>query len=95
MSDRLVRLAPLTGVVFAALSAVTFVITPTSPSAHASGAKVISFYEAHRSSERVSVIVGVLALAFFMHPEIGRGPAGERAHASSIGRGRVGAETRS
>lgn len=66
MSDRLVRLAPLTGVVFALLSGVTFAITPSSPSAHANGAKVIAFYEDHRSVERVSVLIGVFALGFFM-----------------------------
>ena len=66
MSGRLLRLAPLTGVAFAALSGVTIVITPTSPGAHTSGAQVIAFYEAHRSVERVSIILGVVALAFFM-----------------------------
>lgn len=66
MSHRLTRSAPLTGVVFAALSAVTIVITPSSPSSHATGARVIAFYEAHRSTERVSIILGVFALAFFM-----------------------------
>lgn len=66
MADRLGRLAPLTGVGFAVLSAVTIAITPNSPSAHASGAQVIAFYEAHRSVERVSIILGVFALALFM-----------------------------
>lgn len=66
MSDRLSRFAPLTGVAFAVLSAVTIAITPSSPSAHATGVRVISFYEAHRSVERVSIILSVFALAFFM-----------------------------
>jgi hypothetical protein len=66
MSDRLSRLAPLTGVVFAALSAATIVITPNSPSSSASGATVVAFYKAHHSVELDSVIIGVFALAFFL-----------------------------
>jgi hypothetical protein len=66
MLDRLSRFAPLTGVAFAVLSGVTIVITPSSPSAHATGARVIAFYETHRGVERVSIILSVFALAFFM-----------------------------
>ena len=66
MSERLSRFAPLTGVIFAALSAVSIAITPGSPSAHASGRTVIAFYEAHHRVERVSTIVSVFALTFLM-----------------------------
>ncbi len=66
MSDRLSRFGPFAGVIFAVLSAVTIVITPSSPSSHATGARVIVFYEAHRTVERLSIVLGVIALAFFM-----------------------------
>ena len=66
MSDRFSRLAPLTGVIFAALSAVSIAITPSSPGSHASGQTVIAFYQTHHRIERISTIVSVFALAFLM-----------------------------
>ncbi len=66
MSERLSRLAPLTGVIFAALSAISIAITPNSPNSHASGQTVIAFYQAHHRIERISTIVSVFALAFLM-----------------------------
>jgi hypothetical protein len=41
-------------------------MTPSSPKSNASGARVIAFYLAHRSTERVSVIIGVFATAFLV-----------------------------
>ena len=64
--SRLARYAPLTGAMFAILSAATIIITPASPSSSASGATVISFYEAHGSTEQKSVLISMAALVFFM-----------------------------
>jgi len=66
MPDRLNRLAPLTGVVFAALIAVSFFTSPQEPKATASGAHVIAFYTAHRSAERVGAVIGTVALVLFV-----------------------------
>jgi hypothetical protein len=66
MAERLRAMAPLTGVIFAVLSAISIVITPNSPSAHAGGPQVIAFYRAHHSTEHTSVIVATAAFAFFM-----------------------------
>ena len=64
--DRLDRLAPLTGVVFAVLALAAFGTASGAPSATASGAGVISFYEAHSSSAKTSDYLWMLALAFFL-----------------------------
>ena len=64
MSDRLGRLAPLTGVVFAVLAVAAFGSAPGAPSASASGGRVIAFYEAHGSSARTSDYLWMVALAF-------------------------------
>ncbi len=66
MSDRLGRLAPLTGVVFAVLAVAAFGTAPGAPSATASGARVIAFYEAHGSSAKTSDYLWMFALAFFL-----------------------------
>jgi hypothetical protein len=60
------RLAPLTGVVYAVLTLVAFATASGAPSSSASGAKVISFYEAHRSSARASDLLWMLGFAFFL-----------------------------
>jgi hypothetical protein len=66
VSDRLDRLAPLTGVVFAVLALAAFGTASGAPSATASGASVIAFYEAHGSSAKTSDYLWMFALAFFL-----------------------------
>ena len=66
MSDRLGRLAPLTGVVFAVLAVAAFGTASGAPSATASGTRVIAFYEAHGSSAKTSDYLWMLALVFFL-----------------------------
>jgi hypothetical protein len=66
MSDRLSRLAPLTGLVFAVMMVVSFVSIPTEPKPKSSGLHVIAFFTAHRSSERAGAVVGTVALALFV-----------------------------
>lgn len=66
MSERLNRLAPLSGIIFFILLVVAIFTSGSSPSAGSSGAKVIAFYTQHRSSQRVSDILFVLAAAFLV-----------------------------
>src|SRR5664279_1215491 len=66
MSDRWGRLAPLTGVVFAVLAVAAFGTASGAPSATASGARVIAFYEAHGSSAKTSDYLWMFALVFFL-----------------------------
>jgi hypothetical protein len=56
------RLAPAAGVVFFVLLLVGALINFSSPSASASGAKVLSHYEAHSSSVKVSGLLTVIAV---------------------------------
>ena len=64
--NRLGRLTPLTGVVFAVLAAVAFATASGAPSSTASGGRVIAFYEAHGSSAQVSDYLWMLAFAFLV-----------------------------
>jgi len=64
MSDRLSRLAPLTGVLFAVLTVVAIFTGGETPDANASSAKVIAYYGAHRSGVETSAIL--FALAFLV-----------------------------
>jgi hypothetical protein len=64
--DRLSRLVPLTGVVFALLAAAAFATAAGAPSTSASGGRVIAFYEAHGSSARASDYLWMLAFAFLL-----------------------------
>jgi hypothetical protein len=66
MSDRLNRLAPLTGLVSAALIVVSFFTSPTEPKPTASGAHVIAFFTTHRSAERVGAVIGTVAMVLFV-----------------------------
>jgi hypothetical protein len=66
VADRLNRLAPLTGVVYAVLTLVAFASASGAPSSSASGAKVIAFYESHRTSARVSDTLWMLAFTFLV-----------------------------
>jgi hypothetical protein len=66
MSDRWSRLAPLTGVVFAALVVGIFATSGTTPNSKASGAAVIAFYEAHRTRQRTVDILFAFAALFLV-----------------------------
>lgn len=63
---RLIRFAPLTGLVYAVLSFVAFATASGAPKAGDSGAKVIAFYNSHGSSARASDQLWVLAFVFFV-----------------------------
>jgi hypothetical protein len=64
MSDRLGRLAPLTGVLFAVVVVVAAFTGGETPNANASAAKVILYYHAHRSKIETSSLL--LAIAFLI-----------------------------
>src|SRR5271165_6573454 len=64
MSDRLSRLAPLTGVIFAVLVVVAILTGGETPDANASPARVIAYYGSHRSEVETSGIVFALAFLF-------------------------------
>jgi hypothetical protein len=66
MPDRLSRLAPLTGLVFAGLALASILTEKESPGNSASGAKVIAFYEANHSNAQRSGFLFVLAFLFFL-----------------------------
>lgn len=69
MPDSLRRLAPLTGIGFAALLVVTFFFTPSSVSVHDSGAQVIAHYKLHHSAVMVGnfcAALGVILFVFFV-----------------------------
>lgn len=65
------RLAPWLGVAFVVLFLVTIAVGGTLPAASASGAKVVSWYSAHRSSELLSnylmPLVLLLGMLFYGH----------------------------
>jgi hypothetical protein len=64
MPDRLSRLAPLTGVIFVGLLFATFATSGDTPGVHASGLKVISYYQAHHAKAMTSDFLGALGVAF-------------------------------
>jgi len=66
MPDSLRRLAPLTGVVFAVLLAVTFILTWNTPGIHDSGLKVISYYKAHNGRLLLGNFLGAVSVGFFL-----------------------------
>jgi hypothetical protein len=65
MPDSLRRLAPLTGIVFAALLVVTFT-TPSTPDVHDTGAQVINHYQEHHGAHLLGDICGGIAVVFFL-----------------------------
>jgi hypothetical protein len=65
MSDSLRRLAPLTGIVFAALLVVTFA-SPSTPSVHDTGTQVIAHYQAHHNAHELGDLCGALGVVFFL-----------------------------
>lgn len=66
MLDRLSRFAPLTGIGFVVLLVIGILTSNTSPKANASGARVISFYAAHKSSQEASDLLLGIGLVFFL-----------------------------
>jgi hypothetical protein len=64
--NRLSRLTPLTGVVFAVLAAAAFLTAQGAPDAKDSGGRVIAFYEAHGSSAQASDYLWMFAFAFLL-----------------------------
>lgn len=64
MSDRWGRFVPLTGVVFVALLIASNVLVGTAPESSDSAAKVIAFYQAHRTKIEVSSFLTGLSLFF-------------------------------
>ena len=65
MPDSLRRLAPLTGIVFAVLLAVTF-STPSTPDVHDTGQQVIQHYNDHKSAHLIGDLTGGVAVVFFL-----------------------------
>jgi hypothetical protein len=64
MSDRLSRLAPLTGVLFAVLAVVAIVTGSESPGTNEPPAKIVAYYTTHRSEVKTSAFL--FALAFLI-----------------------------
>ncbi len=64
--NRLTRLTPLTGLIFAALMVAGLAVGPTQPKPSSSGEQVIAFFAAHRSGQRAGAVAGTLALVFFI-----------------------------
>jgi hypothetical protein len=65
MPESLRRLAPLTGIPFAVLLAVTFA-SPSTPDIHDTGAQVISHYQAHHGAHLLGDLCGGVAVVFFL-----------------------------
>jgi hypothetical protein len=66
MPDSLRRLAPLTGVVFAALLVFTFILTGGTPGIHDSGPKVITYYQDHNGKQLIGNFLGAIGVGFFL-----------------------------
>lgn len=60
------RVAPLTGVVFAALLIATFIVAGDTPDPDASAQEVASFYTSHDTSQTVSAFLGGWAVVFLL-----------------------------
>lgn len=56
--NRLSRLTPLTGLLFAALNIVAIAAVPKQPNAEATGGHVIAFFTVHRAAERAGDVIG-------------------------------------
>ncbi len=65
MPDSLRRLAPLSGIVFAALLVVTF-SSPNTPGVHDTGVQVINHYKDHHSAHLISDLAGGVGVVFFL-----------------------------
>ena len=60
------RFAPLSGVAFFLLFLISAVLAQETPSEHASGATVLSFFEAHADATKASTLVAGLAIVFLL-----------------------------
>lgn len=58
--------APLLGIVFAALLVGSIALAWNTPNSDATGAKVLSYYQAHKSDVTASGILGALAAVFWL-----------------------------
>jgi hypothetical protein len=65
MPESLRRLAPLTGIVFAVLLAITF-SSPSTPDVHDTGAQVIQHYQDHHGAHLLGDLCGGVAVVFFL-----------------------------
>jgi hypothetical protein len=83
MPDSLRRLAPLTGVVFAVLLAVTFILTGDTPGQKDTGQQVISFYQDHHGKILAGNLFGAVGVPFFiffvatLRGHLSKNPGGE------------------
>lgn len=64
MSPRAARFAPLTGVLFAVLTAIGFFAGEETPDANATPAKVVVFFTAHKSSIETTAVLVAFAFLF-------------------------------
>lgn len=91
MSDRLSRLAPLTGVVGGALALAGALASNSSPSGSSSGTKVISWYASHHANQKVGDILLAFAVVFLVffaaaaRSYMRRAPGGEGSAALMLG----------
>jgi hypothetical protein len=91
MSDRWSRFVPLTGVIFVALLVTTNVLFGSAPESGDSAAKVIAFYQAHRTRTEISSYLTGLSLFFglffyaCLRDYLRRAKAGERLAATAFG----------
>jgi hypothetical protein len=60
------RWAPLCGVIFVGLMVTSFALSGSSPGVKASGAKVVSYYTAHRGHQQASGFMGMYGVVFFL-----------------------------
>ena len=63
---RWARLAPLTGIVFVVILAVSFALSGSTPGTGATGRHVIDYYGSHRGSQQASGFLGLYAVVFFL-----------------------------
>jgi hypothetical protein len=64
--ERWARFEPVTGIVFAALLAVSILVGGSTPNSDATGKAVIDFYKANKGSQNASAIFGAIAVIFFV-----------------------------
>jgi hypothetical protein len=64
MSARLTRLAPLTGVAFAVLTAIAFFSSHETPDSNSPPLKIIAFYSSHKSSVETTSVLFAVAFLF-------------------------------
>jgi hypothetical protein len=68
MSSRMQRLLALSGLVFIALIAASIFILPNAPDGHASAAKAVAFFHAHKTATGIAahlIVLGIFVGLFF------------------------------